>query len=130
MSNAHNEELDSAPLEGDRPGPHPVDVEGELPLDGEQTHETQLMSDAELEPKQVEGDRFDVNDDDLGTAPDLEDDPDTAPDLRPDRVVRLAELAADGESAPAADEDDVESVTAPPLATIAEDEPVDPDEMD
>ena len=90
-SHSHDEEVDSTLYEGDRPGAHPVDVLGELPIDGEQTAEMQLMPDADLDPREVQGDRFDVDDDDLGMAPDLEDDPDDAPDLRPDSVERLAE---------------------------------------
>jgi hypothetical protein len=90
MARRKDEELDSTPYEGDRPGAHPVDVLLDLPIDGEQTSEKQLMSDAELDPREVEGDRFDVGNDDLGMAPDLEEDPD-APDLQPDHVERFAE---------------------------------------
>ncbi len=85
----------------------PQDVLGDLPVDGEQTHEAQLMSDAELDPKNVEGDRFDVDDDDLGTAPDLEEEPDGAPDLQPDRVVRFDETTTDGEPEPVDVDDDL-----------------------
>ncbi|HEY1906699.1 MAG TPA: hypothetical protein VGG91_11695 [Myxococcaceae bacterium] len=91
------------PLEGDRPGAHPVDVLGELPIDGDPVAEEQLMTDADLDPREVEGDRFDVGDDDLGQAPDLEAEP-GAPDLEPDTVGRFAEADADGEP----DEDEVE----------------------
>ena len=44
----------------------------------------------DLDPREVQGDRFDVDDDDLGMQPDLEPDPD-APDLQPDRVERFAD---------------------------------------
>ena len=119
-----DEELDSTPDESDRPGPHPVGLLDQLPVDGEQAHEAQLMSDAELDPREVQGDRFDVNDDDLGMAPDLEPDPGDAPDLRPDTVERFAEAEAEGEPDP----DDVEDqLTARPTHRSAEDE-VDPSE--
>ena len=119
MPTRHDEEVDSTPFEGDRPGAHPVDVLGELPIDGEQPGEAQLMPDAELDPREVEGDRFDVGNDDLGTAPDLEADPD-APDLRPDTVERFAE--ADAEEEP--DPDEVEErVTARPTGHAPGDEP-------
>lgn len=124
MPSSHDEELDSTPFEGDRPGAHPLDVLGELPIDGEPARDSQLMTDAELEPKEVQGDRFDVGDDDLGTAPDLEDDPD-APDLHPDAVERFAEAVADGEPDP----DDVDDqLTARPLGGIRADDLVEPDE--
>jgi len=84
----------------------------QLPIDAEQARDTQLMTDADLDPRQVQGDRFDVGDDDLGTAPDLEDDPD-APDLQPDSVERFAEADEDGEPDP----DDVDDqLTARPTA--------------
>jgi hypothetical protein len=114
MATTHDDEVDAAPLEGDRPGAHPVDVLDELPIDGETDAEAQLMTDAELDPRQVQGDRFDVNDDDLGMAPDLEDDPD-APDLQPDRVERLEEdLDSD-------DEAEEDSVTGRPTVDVAAD---------
>jgi hypothetical protein len=114
MATTHDDEVDASPLEGDRPGAHPVDVLDELPIDGEPISEAQLMPDAELDPRQVQGDRFDVNDDELGLAPDLEDDPD-APDLQPDRVERLEEdLDSD-------DEDEEDSVTARPTVDVAAD---------
>jgi len=106
MATTHDDDVDSTPLEGDRPGAHPVDVLGELPIDGDQTAESQLMPDAELDPRQVQGDRFDVNDDELGLAPDLEDDPD-APDLQPDRVERLGDEDLDSE-----DEETEDAVSA------------------
>ena len=99
MPRSQDEELDSTNFEGDRPGAHPVDVLGELPIDGDQAHDSQLMSDADLDPRAVEGDRFDVGNDDLGMAPDLEQDPD-APDLQPDTVERFAEADAEGEPDP------------------------------
>jgi hypothetical protein len=109
-----DDDVDGTALEGDRTGAHPVDVLGELPIDGNPTSEEQLMPDSELEPRQVQGDRFDVNDDELGLAPDLEDDPD-APDLQPDRVERLEEdLDSD-------DEDEEDSVTARPTVDVAAD---------
>ena len=114
MATTHDDEVDGTPFEGDRPGAHPVDVLGELPIDGDQTAESQLMPDAELDPRQIQGDRFDVNDDELGMAPDLEDDPD-APDLQPDRVERLEEdLDSDDQA-----EDD--AVGARPTVDAAED---------
>ncbi|HZW89383.1 MAG TPA: hypothetical protein VFF12_09915 [Myxococcaceae bacterium] len=103
MAKPHDEEVDSTPLEGDRPGAHPVDVLGELPVDGDQVADTQLMPDSDLDPREVQGDRFDVDDDDLGMAPDLEDEPD-APDLQPDRVERIADSDLEEER----DEDDLE----------------------
>ena len=106
----HDEELDTAPFEGDRPGAHPVDVLGELPVDGAQVAERQLMTDSDLNPREVQGDRFDVGDDDLGMAPDLEDEPD-APDLQPDRVERVADSDLDEEL----DADDLDDrITARP----------------
>ena len=107
MPSSQDEDLDT-PDEGDRPGAHPVDVLGQLPLDGNRTHEGQLMPDAELNPREVQGDRFDVDDDDLGMQPDLEDEPD-APDLQPDHVERFAEADADDEP-----EDVDERLTARP----------------
>ena len=125
MPRRKDEELDSTPYEGNRPGPHTVDILPELPVDGESTSEKQLMSDAELDPREVEGDRFDVGDNDLGMAPDLEDDPD-APDLRPDHVERFAETGAVEED-PDADEDD-DQLTARPTARTQDDELVEPGE--
>jgi len=109
MKKPHDEEVERAASEGDRPGAHPVDVLGDLPVDGEPDADTQLMPDADLDPRQVQGDRFDV-DDDLGMAPDLEEEPD-APDLRPDQVKRFADSELDEESEP---DDDEERVTARP----------------
>ena len=109
MNKPHDEEVESTPFEGDRPGAHPVDVLGELPVDGDPDADTQLMSDADLEPKEVEGDRFDI-DDDEGLEPDLEDEPD-APDLRPDHVERFAESDVDEEAEP---DDADERITARP----------------
>lgn len=127
MPSSQREDLDSTPFEGDRPGAHPVDVLGELPIDGDPPGDSQLMSDAELKPDQVQGDRFDVGNDDLGTAPDLEDDPD-APDLHPDAVERFAEADADGEP----DLDDMDDrLTARPADHAPDEdlvEPVEPDE--
>ena len=116
MATTHDDDVDSTPLEGDRPGAHPVDVLGELPIDGDQTAESQLMPDAELDPRQVQGDRFDVNDDELGLAPDLEDDPD-APDLQPDRVERLGDEDLDSD-----DEETEDAVSARPTVEATEDE--------
>ena len=94
MATPHGEheddDLDPPSFESDRPGPHPVDVLGDLPVDGEPVFEAQLMPDADLDPSAVEGDRFDVNDDDVGMQPDVEAEPD-APDLRPDAIKRFAE---------------------------------------
>jgi hypothetical protein len=120
MATSQDEEVDSTPLEGDRPGAHPVDVLDELPIDGESAAEAQLMTNAELDPRQVEGDRFDVNDDDLGMPPDLEDDPD-APDLQPDHVERLT--ASGMEEDPGFEEDDDldDQVDARPTVEVAED---------
>ena len=118
MPSSQDEKLDSTPFEGDRPGAHPVDVLGELPIDGDQVRDSQLMTDAELDPREVQGDRFDVGNDDLGTAPDLEPDPD-APDLRPDTVERFAEADAEGEPDP---EDVDERVTARPTELSLDDE--------
>jgi hypothetical protein len=115
MATTHDDDVDSTPLEGDRSGAHPVDVLGELPIDGDQTAESQLMPDAELDPRQVQGDRFDVNDDELGLAPDLEDDPD-APDLQPDRVERLGDADLDSD-----DEETEDAVGAPPTVEATED---------
>ena len=115
MATTHDDDVDSTPLEGDRPGAHPVDVLGELPIDGDQTAESQLMPDAELDPRQVQGDRFDVNDDELGLAPDLEDDPD-APDLQPDRVERLGDEDLDSD-----DEETEDAVSARPTVEATED---------
>jgi len=115
MATTHDDDVDSTPLEGDRPGAHPVDVLGELPIDGDQTAESQLMPDAELDPRQVQGDRFDVNDDELGMAPDLEDDPD-APDLQPDRVERLGDEDLDSD-----DEETEDAVSARPTVEATED---------
>jgi len=115
MATTHDHDVDSTPLEGDRPGAHPVDVLGELPIDGDQTAESQLMPDAELDPRQVQGDRFDVNDDELGMAPDLEDDPD-APDLQPDRVERLGDEDLDSD-----DEETEDAVSARPTVEATED---------
>ncbi|MGZ6029568.1 MAG: hypothetical protein ACXWK5_09125 [Myxococcaceae bacterium] len=127
MPSSHDEELDSTPFEGDRPGAHPVDVLGKLPIDGDPVRDSQLMPDAELDPDQVQGDRFDVGNDDLGTAPDLEDDPD-APDLQPDAVERFAEADADGEPDP--DEVD-DRLTARPTDHAPDDDVlVEPDEPD
>ena len=103
MPRPKNEDVDGTEFEGDRPGAHPVDVLGKLPIDGDPVGEEQLMTDAELDPDEVQGDRFDVGDDDLGQAPDLEADP-GAPDLQPDTVERFAEADEDGEP----DEDEVE----------------------
>lgn len=126
MARPKDEDLDSAPLEGDRPGAHPVDVLGELPIDGDPVGEEQLMTDADLDPREVEGDRFDVGDDDLGQAPDLEADP-GAPDLQPDRVERFAEADADGEP----DEDEVEErLSARPSRQSDRAELVQPSEPD
>jgi hypothetical protein len=110
MNKPHDEEVESTQFEGDRPGAHPVDVLGELAVDGDPDAEAQLMPDADLEPREVQGDRFDVDDDDLGMAPDLEDEPD-APDLRPDHVERFAESDVDEE--PDAEDGD-ERITARP----------------
>ena len=120
-----DDDVDGTAAEGDRPGAHPVDVLGELPIDGNPTSEEQLMPDSELEPRQVQGDRFDVNDDDLGTAPDLEDEPD-APDLHPDHVERLTESGSE-EDLDAGDEDLDSELTAPPIVEAAEDW-IEPDE--
>jgi hypothetical protein len=126
MPRPKDEDLDSAPLEGDRPGAHPVDVLGELPIDGDPVGEEQLMTDADLDPREVEGDRFDVGDDDLGHAPDLEADP-GAPDLQPDTVERFAEADADDEP----DEDEVEErLSARPSRQIERSELVQPSEPD
>jgi hypothetical protein len=126
MPSSRDKDLDSTPFEGDRPGAHPVDVLDRLPIDGDQVSDTQLMSDAELDPREVEGDRFDVGDDDLGMAPDLEEDPD-APDLRPDRVERFAESGTDDES----EEDDVDDqLTARPSARVRDVELLEPTESD
>jgi hypothetical protein len=127
MPSSPDEDLDSTPLEGDRPGAHPVDVLGELPIDGDPVRDSQLMPDAELDPAQVQGDRFEVGNDDLGTAPDLEDEPD-APDLHPDAVERFAEADADGEPDP---DDADDRLTARPTDHAPDDdlvEPADPDE--
>ena len=124
MPSFQDEELDSTPFQGDRPGAHPADVLGELQIDGDQARDSQLMTDAELDPEEVQGDRFDVGNDDLGMAPDLEDDPD-APDLHPDAVERFAEADADGEPDP----DDVDDLlTARPMDRIPEDDLVEPAE--
>jgi hypothetical protein len=117
MAKPHDEEVDGTPFEGDRPGAHPVDVLGELPIDGEQTADTQLMPDSELEPREVQGDRFDVDDDDLGMAPDLEQEPD-APDLQPDQVKRVAD--SDLEDEPDAEDLD-DRVTARPSSGTGRD---------
>jgi len=114
-----DDDVDGTALEGDRPGAHPLDVLGELPIDGTPTSEEQLMPDSELEPRQVQGDRFDVNDDDLGTAPDLEDDPD-APDLQPDHVERLTESGTE-EDLDSDDEDLQNELGARPTVEVAED---------
>ena len=120
-----DDDVDGTALEGDRPGAHPVDVLGALPIDGAPVSEEQLMPDSELEPRQVQGDRFDVNDDDLGTAPDLEDDPD-APDLQPDHVERLTESGTE-EDLDSEDEELDADVIARPIVEASEN-PVEPDE--
>ncbi len=128
MPRSKDEDLDSTPFEGDRPGAHPVDVLGELPIDGDQARDTQLMPDADLDPREVQGDRFDVGNDDLGMAPDLEQDPD-APDLRPDSVERFAEADAEGEPTP---EDVEDRLTARPTERGPDEdlaEPAGPDDM-
>jgi hypothetical protein len=126
MPRPKDDDLDSAPLEGDRPGAHPVDVLGELPIDGDTVSEEQLMTDADLDPREVEGDRFDVGDDDLGQAPDLEADP-GAPDLQPETVERFAEADAEGEP----DEDEVEAqLSARPSTRDERTELVQPSEPD
>ena len=126
-SHSDDEEVDGTPYEGDRPGAHPVDVLGELPIDGEQTAETQLMPDADLDPREVQGDRFDVDDDDLGMAPDLEEEPD-APDLQPDNVERIAD-SDDSEDEPEPDDLD-DRITARPSGRTSgdalSDEPIEP----
>jgi hypothetical protein len=114
-----DDDVDGTSFEGDRAGAHPVDVLGELPIDGNPVSEEQLMPDSELEPRQVQGDRFDVNDDDLGTAPDLEDDPD-APDLQPDHVERLTESGTE-EDLDSDDEDLENEITAQPTVDPSED---------
>jgi hypothetical protein len=120
-----DDDVDGTALEGDRTGAHPVDVLGELPIDGNPTSEEQLMPDSELEPRQVQGDRFDVNDDDLGTAPDLEDDPD-APDLQPDHVERLTESGFE-EDLDSDDEDLESEISARPTVEATQDA-IEPDE--
>jgi len=118
-----DDDVDTPGSESDRPGPHPVDVLGDLPVDGEPVAEAQLMPDAELDPDAVEGDRFDVDDDDLGTQPDVEDEPD-APDLRPDSIKRFA----DGREEDVADFDDEvddEQITVRPSSL---DDDVEPEE--
>jgi hypothetical protein len=120
------QDLDGAQFEGDRPGAHPVDVLGQLPIDGDPVSEEQLMTDAELDPDEVQGDRFDVGDDDLGQAPDLEAEP-GAPDLQPDTVERFAEADADGEP----DEDEVEErLSARPTTRGERTDVVEPSEPD
>ena len=126
-SHSDDEEVDGTPYEGDRPGAHPVDVLGELPIDGEQTAEMQLMPDADLDPREVQGDRFDVDDDDLGMAPDLEEEPD-APDLQPDSIERIADS---DESEDESEPDDLDDrITARPSSRTAgdalSDEPIEP----
>ena len=128
MATSHDEEeVDNTPDEGDRPGAHPVDVLGELPVDGEPDAEAQLMPDAELNPRQVQGDRFDVDDDDLGMAPDLEEEPD-APDLQPDNIERMAD-SDDSEDEPEPDDLD-DRITARPSGRTSgdalSDEPIEP----
>ena len=125
MATSQDEEVDSTPLEGDRPGAHPVDVLGELPIDGDSMAEAQLMPDADLDPRQVQGDRFDVGDDDLGMAPDLEDDPD-APDLQPDHVERLEASGMDEED-PGSEDEDLDLNDSVDARTTVE-EAEDPDE--
>ena len=126
-SHSDDEEVDGTPYEGDRPGAHPVDVLGELPIDGHQTAETQLMPDADLDPREVQGDRFDVDDDDLGMAPDLEEEPE-APDLQPDNVERIAD-SDDSEDEPEPDDLD-DRITARPSGRTSgdalSDEPIEP----
>jgi len=124
MARPKDEDLDSARLEGDRTGAHPVDVLGELPIDGDPVAEEQLMTDADLDPREVEGDRFDVGDDDLGQAPDLEAEP-GAPDLQPDTVERFAEADADGEP-----DEDEERISARPSTRSERGELVQPSEPD
>lgn len=124
MATTQDEDLDGAPFEGDRPGAHPVDLLGELPIDGELTRESQLMTDADLDPREVQGDRFDVGDDDLGMQPDLEADPD-APDLKPDTVRRFAEAEEE------ADPDDIEDgLGARPMDEPVDEVPVEPADED
>jgi hypothetical protein len=119
---AQDEDVDPIPLGADRPGPHPVDVLGTLPVDGDPVAEEQLMPDAELDPDAVEGDRFDVGDDDLGMQPDLEPEPD-APDLRPDAIKRFAD-GSEEDVGDAGDEVDGENITARPTGLDEEVEPV------
>jgi hypothetical protein len=126
MPRPKDEDLDGAKFEGDRPGAHPVDVLGQLPIDGDPVGEEQLMTDAELDPDEVEGDRFAVGDDDFGQAPDLEAEP-GAPDLEPDTVERFAEADADGEP----DEDEVDArLSARPTTRGERTDVVQPSEPD
>ena len=126
MPSSQDEAPDTPPVAGDRPGAHPVDVLDGLPIDGEQVRDSQLMTDAELDPRAVQGDRFDVGNDDLGTAPDLEPDPD-APDLRPDTVERFAETDADGEPDPDGLDD---SITARPTERARDEHLAEPQGLD
>ena len=49
------------------------------------------MNIKDYKPDSIEGDRFDVNDDDLGHQPDLEDDPSHPEDILPDHLEALPE---------------------------------------
>lgn len=52
----------------------------------------QLMSDAELDPASIQGDRFDLNDGEGGSAPDLEEEPGQARDILPDTIRDFPDL--------------------------------------
>jgi hypothetical protein len=117
-----DDDLDTPAFAADRPGPHPVDVLGDLPVDGEPVAETQLMPDAELDSDAVEGDRFDVGDDDVGMQPDLETEPD-APDLRPDAIKRF-DGDREEDVVQTDDEMDDEQITARPSGLGDDVEPV------
>jgi hypothetical protein len=116
------DDVDPPGFGSDRPGPHPVDVLGDLPVDGEPVAEAQLMPDADLDPDAVEGDRFDASDDDLGTPPDIEDEPD-APDLKPDAIKRFARGQEEDVGEPD-DEGDDEQITVRPSSLDDDVEPM------
>jgi hypothetical protein len=65
------------------------DLESRLALEGEAAKDARPLGPArELDPRAVQGDRFDATDSDVSYQPDLEDEPDAPKDILPDRVDR------------------------------------------
>lgn len=61
----------------------PEDV---LPLATPSPDSRPLMTAKELDPRSIQGDRFDAADDDVSYQPDLEQDPDSPADIFPDQI--------------------------------------------